>query len=75
MDHRNHFVKADAGLEDKDDSEVVASEVPMIYGLLNAVVEDVEIFLRKVEDELAAWVGHRDGRDYFVGGDADLGVR
>ncbi len=39
------------------------------------VVEDVEIFLRKVEDELAAGVRHRDGSDYFVSGDADLGVR
>jgi hypothetical protein len=68
-------VKAGAGLEDKDDSEVVASKVPMIYGLLNAVVEDVEILLREVEDEVAAGVRDGDGRDHFVGGNADLGVR
>ena len=41
-------------------------------GLFNTIVENMEIFLGKIQNNLARLVCHADWRDYFIRADPDF---
>lgn len=72
VNHRHHRLDVRTCLEHKSDGKRIAAKIPVIDDLLDAVVEDVEILLGKIENEFAVPVSDRNRNDHFVGADADL---
>ena len=72
VNHRHHRLDVRTCLEHKSDGKRIAAKIPVIDGLLDAVVEDLEILLGKIENEFAVPVSDRNRNDHFVGADADL---
>ena len=60
VNHRHHRLDVRTCLEHKSDGKRIAAKIPVIDDLLDAVVEDVEILLGKIENEFAVPVSDRN---------------
>jgi hypothetical protein len=71
----SHSNNACAGFKNQRHSEWIARHIPMIDRLFRAVVENMKILLREIENLLTSIIQHGYWNNHFVAIDADFLLR